>query len=128
MFMRMLMLMDIPFTRFIGDEGGLALSVGVYSVDHVECFANRPFNDDGKCSTLVNTLQISPRRFLWLRRPGGQKLGDGEFLLLLNGDLRLRTTLPFASVVPAADFLGRRFSWMYRNSVPGCNGSARFSA
>ena len=53
--------------------------VGLYNADRVECFESPPFDDDGKCSKLLGTVDTGYRPFGWVRAPdGGTRIGDGE--------------------------------------------------
>lgn len=65
--------------RFIGRKGGLSLVVGVYDTDDVNCTAEPTFDDDGKCSKLLETVPISHSSFSWALLPeGGEKIGSSK--------------------------------------------------
>lgn len=98
MFQAQSLLNKMPvLTQFVivapkGQKSGLSLFVGSYSAN-VECIEDQPFDDDGQCSKVLDSLLVSSRKLVFARPRsedpdprtvtvpvGGKYIGDGEYL------------------------------------------------
>ena len=87
----------LVLTQFVivaskGRKGGLSLFVRSYSAN-VECIEDQPFDDDGQCSKVLDSLLVSSRNLVFARPRsedpdmrtvivpvGGKYIGDSEYL------------------------------------------------
>ena len=89
---KILVLTQFVIVPSTGQNGGLSLFVRSYSAN-VECIEDQPFDDDGQCSKILDSLPVSSRKLVFARPRsedpdpgtvivpvGGKYIGDGEYL------------------------------------------------
>ena len=88
---KILVLTQFMIVASKGQKSGLSLFVRSYSAN-VECIEDQPFDDDGQCSKVLDSLPVSSRKLVFARPRsedpdprtvivpvGGKYIGDGEY-------------------------------------------------